>query len=397
MNDAPFRLLIVNGSLTLLEAAERLAESHGVEVRTVERPDELGMLVADSVDLALVGVDPVCMNPIDVLRALGGRRPKARVMLIGQVHERLLQSVRLLAETVGVEVLASHADNVSPAELAASLATSVRSNRDPTPAELRRALDEHQLMLHYQPKVACAGGAQRILAVEALVRWMHPELGMLLPGRFLPMAEESGMMADVTDFTLTHAIEQVSLWRGRGFDTVVAVNLSPRLLKDSGFPDRLTSYFRQFDVPASRLMLEVTEAATLVDRNLCLDVFTRLRLAGIGLALDDFGTGFSSLTELYRMPFSEVKIDGSLIADVTRVREAATIVRAIIQLAHELTISVCAEGVETHAALEFLTGAGCDAVQGEIICEPRAPHELEPFLAGSFAGPGPRAVRDVAG
>jgi EAL domain-containing protein (putative c-di-GMP-specific phosphodiesterase class I) len=285
---------------------------------------------------------------------------------------------------MGVNFTACLSDGLPPEELAAALAHNVRSRRTPTPAELRHALDEHQLLLHYQPKVTCEIGP-RLVALEGLVRWQHPELGLLLPGRFLPMADGAGMMGDVTDFTLTHAIQQASLWRARDFDPVIAINLAPRLLKDAGFPDRLLAILREYDLPPSQLMLEVTEASSLVDRHLALDVFTRLRLAGIGLALDDFGTGFSSLTELYRMPFSEVKIDGTLIADVGRMPEAATIVRGIIQLAHELKMSVSAEGVETHAALEFLTSAGCDTVQGQVICEPRAPHELEPFLADNQA------------
>lgn len=397
MNGPRLRVLVVNESVTLLEAVDRLQRSHGIDVVLVESPDALTEKLAAPADLVLVGVSPTCMNPIDVLRALGASQPKSRVILIGDVHERLLQSVRLLADAHGVEVAASLREPATAEELAAALVRNVRSRRTPTAEELRQALDEHQLAMHFQPKVACAAGSHRVVGLEGFVRWTHPELGFLLPGRFLPMAEAAGMMADVTDFTLTHAIEQAALWRDRGFDTVIAVNLAPRLLKDAGFPERLLSSLRQFDLSPTRLMLEVTEASTLVDRNLCLDVFTRLRLAGIGLALDDFGTGFSSLTELYRMPFSEVKIDGSLIADVTRMQEAATIVRAIIRLAHELSISVCAEGVESLAALEFLTEAGCDTLQGEIVCEPRAAHELEAFLAGSLVPAPPRSVRGAAG
>ena len=380
MDPSPFRVLVVNESVILLEAVERLRASHGIDVARAGGPEELAEALGSPVDLALVGVHPACMNPIDALRAISTAQPKMRAVLVGDMHERLLQSVRLLADAMGIEVTASLSDGVAPEELAAALARNVRSRRAPTAAELRHALDEHQLSLHYQPKVTCDTGVPRLIALEGLVRWTHPELGLLLPGRFLGVAEHAGMMADVTDFTLTHAIQQASLWRDRNFEPVIAINLAPRLLKDAGFPDRLLAILREYDLPPSRLMLEVTEASSLVDRHLALDVFTRLRLAGIGLALDDFGTGFSSLTELYRMPFSEVKIDGSLIADVTRMKEAATIVRGIIQLAHELKISACAEGVESHAALEFLAGAGCDTVQGQVICEPRAPHELEAFL-----------------
>src|SRR5271154_6331377 len=187
----------------------------------------------------------------------------------------------------------------------------------PDAAELRRALDEYELTLHYQPKFA-AGSSLSVTQVEALVRWNHPQLGLLLPGQFLPLADAAGLMTEITDFTITEAIQQYALWRDRGIDLPVAVNLASTLIKDERFPDRLMSSLRQFDVPPTRLTLEVKEMEKLSDRALCLAAFTRLRAAGVGLALDNYGSGLSSITELYRMPFTEVKIDGALIADASR-------------------------------------------------------------------------------
>jgi EAL domain-containing protein (putative c-di-GMP-specific phosphodiesterase class I) len=150
---------------------------------------------------------------------------------------------------------------------------------------------------------------------------------------------------------------------------------------------------REFDVSPSRLMLEVKESGSLGDRDLCLDVFSQLRLAGVGLALDDFGSGFSSLTKLYRMPFTEVKLDRTLVADAPKVADAATIVRAIIGLAHELSISVCAEGVETRAEPDLLAAAGCDTTQGTLLCEPRPAFAIERY----FETRSPAHVRQLAG
>ena len=140
--------------------------------------------------------------------------------------------------------------------------------------------------------------------------------GCSIPGEFLPLAEQSGLIVDVTDFVLTDAIRQIGHWRQRGLNLAAAVNLSPRFVQDLEFPDRLTRIFREFDVTPEQLTLEVTEAASLDDPDLVMDIFTRLRVKGVGLSLDDFGTGTSSLTQLYKMPFSEVKIDGSLICEV---------------------------------------------------------------------------------
>src|SRR5690606_28536034 len=202
----------------------------------------------------------------------------------------------------------------------------------------------------------------QVRSAEALVRWRHPSLGLLYPGEFLTLAEQSGLIVGITDFVMTDAIRQIGHWRSRGLNLAVAVNLSPRLVQDLEFPDRLNRIFREFDTAPEQLTLEVTEAASLDDPELVMDIFTRLRVKGVGLSLDDFGTGTSSLTQLYKMPFSEVKIDGSLIADVDTSKAAATVVRAIVELAHNLSLSACAEGVETAAAFEFLDQVGCDAL-----------------------------------
>ena len=201
-------------------------------------------------------------------------------------------------------------------------------------------------------------------------------------------------MTEITDFTITEAIHQYALWRDRDLDLPIAVNLAPGLVKDSGFPDRLMSSMRQFDMPPARFTLDVKEMDRLADRDLCLDAFTRLRAAGVGLALDDYGVGLSSLTELYRMPFTEVKIDGALILDASHNEKASIVMEAIVRLGHELSMVVTAEGVESRAQLDRVIASGCDCAQGTLLCYPRPPADLERFLAhtGTHAGAetGPR-------
>jgi EAL domain-containing protein (putative c-di-GMP-specific phosphodiesterase class I) len=247
--------------------------------------------------------------------------------------------------------------------------------------ELQQAIDEHELIVHYQPKlVRTTGNDWHVHSAEALVRWRHPRLGLLYPGEFLPLAEQSGLITGVTDFVLTDAIRQIGHWRQRGLNLGVAVNLSPRMVQDLEFPDRLGRILREFDATAEQLTLEVTEAASLDDPELVMDIFTRLRVKGVGLSLDDFGIGTSSLTQLYKMPFSEVKIDRLLIAEVTQSKPAATVVRAIVELAHNLSLTVCAEGVETSLAFEFMEQTGCDAIQGEFIAQAMPASEIEAFI-----------------
>ena len=256
--------------------------------------------------------------------------------------------------------------------------------RTPGAADLRRAIDEHDLTLYYQPKFDCAD-ERTLIGVEALIRWNHPEMGVLLPSCILPLAKEANLLAEVTDFTITESIRQHAAWRDQGLDLPVSVNLAPGLISDARFPERLLNSLRQFDVLPSRLTLELKETASVGDRELCVGALEQLRRAGVGLALDDYGAGLSSITELYKLPFTEVKIDRELIRDASRNREARVVLRSIVRLAHELSIDVTAEGVETRAEFTSALAAGCDALQGALLCEPRQASRLEPFLTGKRA------------
>jgi EAL domain-containing protein (putative c-di-GMP-specific phosphodiesterase class I) len=172
-------------------------------------------------------------------------------------------------------------------------------------------------------------------------------------------------------------MRQAGVWEAQGLDLAVDINLSPGLVRDAGFLERFMRSLKEYDVSAERITLEVIEAASLQDRELVRDVLTRLRLHGVGLSLDDFGTGYSSLTELCRLPFSEIKIDRTLIHDVPDSRQASTVVSAIIDLAHRLSIRVCAEGVETEQAFDFLKDAGCDSLQGVLFAPPMPARDVE--------------------
>jgi EAL domain-containing protein (putative c-di-GMP-specific phosphodiesterase class I) len=244
-------------------------------------------------------------------------------------------------------------------------------------AELERALAASELSIQYQPKISLASSGLRIQGVEALVRWQHPTRGLLLPRHFLHAVEEYELLAGVTDFVMTEAIRQAGQWRANGLLFELIINLSPCLVRDRGVPERLADLLREYEIPPNQLVLDVTEASAAIDRDLMFDVFTRLRMLGVGLSLDNFGTGMSSLTELYRMPYSEIKVDHSLIADAAQEREAMLIVRAIADLAHTLQLAVCAEGVETHQMLEFVRSSGFDSAQGRLFSRPVQASEIE--------------------
>jgi EAL domain-containing protein (putative c-di-GMP-specific phosphodiesterase class I) len=241
-------------------------------------------------------------------------------------------------------------------------------------AGFRRALEEQRLKMVYQPKVAMREG--RLTRVEALVRWDDPELGPIEPSRFVPLAEEHGLIDDLTHWGLRTILRQWLDWREEGIDTHLAFNISALSLQHLDFPDLVERMCRALEVPTDRLILELTEGATQPLVKL-MDTLTRFRIKGIGLAIDDFGTGYSSLMQLRQLPFTEVKIDQAFIADVDRSRDSRLIVGTIIELAHGLGLTATAEGVETIDQLRVVHELGCDVVQGYLISPPLEPQRLK--------------------
>jgi EAL domain-containing protein (putative c-di-GMP-specific phosphodiesterase class I) len=241
-------------------------------------------------------------------------------------------------------------------------------------AGFERALNEQRLRMVYQPKVSLRDG--NISRVEALVRWDDPELGPVEPSRFVPLAEQHGLIDDLTQWGLRTILRQWLDWCDEGIDTCVAFNISALSLQHLDFPDLVERMCRALDVPTDRLVLELTEGATQPLVKL-MDTLTRFRIKGIGLAIDDFGTGYSSLMQLRQLPFTEVKIDQAFVADASRSSDCRLIIQAITGLAHGLGLTATAEGVETIEQLRIVRELGCDVVQGYLVSPPLEPHELK--------------------
>jgi predicted signal transduction protein with EAL and GGDEF domain len=243
-------------------------------------------------------------------------------------------------------------------------------------AELRRALDEHELVLYYQPKARLADGA--IAGVEALVRWNHPRRGLLAPAEFIPVAEHTGLIKEVTLYVLRQALQQLRLWEAEGLELTVAVNLSARDLLDFDLPQVIGKLLADNGVPATGLELEITETVLLSDPMRARAILSRLSAMGVKLAIDDFGTGYSSLAYLKRLPVSEIKIDRSFVTNMNTDRSDAAIVRSTIDLGRNLGLTVVAEGVETEADWAQLKALNCTFAQGY--------HLSRPIPAGEIAG-----------
>jgi diguanylate cyclase (GGDEF)-like protein len=228
--------------------------------------------------------------------------------------------------------------------------------------DLRAALDREEFVLHYQPKLDLRTG--RIMGAEVLLRWAHPVHGWLPPDEFIPLAEHTGLIVPLTHYVLDHALRQMGAWRADGVDIGVAVNLSARTLIERELPDQIEAMCRRWDVPTSRLVLEITESMVVADPARALPILARLHELGVEISVDDFGTGYSSMDYLKRLPVKEVKIDRSFVMPMATDARDAAIVRCTIDLARSLGLRVVAEGVETADVRARLTAMGCDQGQG---------------------------------
>jgi EAL domain-containing protein (putative c-di-GMP-specific phosphodiesterase class I) len=238
--------------------------------------------------------------------------------------------------------------------------------------DLHRALDGEELVLYYQPKIALSSG--ETVGVEALVRWQHPQQGMLLPDAFVPLAEQNGLAERLT-FTVLHAaLRQAGEWRRLGVPLPVAVNVSPQMLRDPDLCATVDSQLQEAAVPPELLQLEVTEGAVMQDPRCSAEVIAGLHAIGVTLAVDDFGTGYSSLEFLRRIPVQELKIDRSFITEMVTDSRDVSIVQSVIELAHALDMHVVAEGIETRGALRQLIDLGCDQGQGYYLGRPVPAH-----------------------
>lgn len=250
--------------------------------------------------------------------------------------------------------------------------------------ELRNAIKHEEMRLHYQPKLDLREG--RLVGVEALVRWQHPERGFLPPSAFIPIAEQTGLIFPLTHWVLEAALKQQRVWRGRGIDVPVAVNLSRRTLQDPQLPDIVAELLHHLEVPASALVLEITESSLMADPLRAGDNLDQLRALGVHVSIDDFGTGYSSLASLKNLSVDELKIDRSFVQAMAADASARAIVRAIIDLADALSLRVVAEGVEDRATWDLLAQQGCEIAQGYFLSRPLDALELEDWI--DRTGPG---------
>jgi diguanylate cyclase (GGDEF)-like protein len=383
----------------LRQAAQRLNQIASVDVRRDAvhfHPDNMSVARIGDQDFALVLTEPdtadaaailakdiiqAFTKPFDVEGHEIFLNPSIGISLAptdGQSSEALLNSANLACAKALQPASKSRYEFFSEELTARSM------ERLTITTQLRRALDHDELRLHYQPKVCLSTG--KIVGAEALVRWQHPEHGLLLPGRFIGVAEESGLIGPLGEWVTREAIHQAAKWRRQGMGPMtISINASRPQFEDGSLCPVIQGLLIETRLPADWIIVELTESLLVDDVTKAMQHMSELRALGIGLSIDDFGTGYSSLSYLKRFPASELKIDRSFIMDLpTHVTDRA-IVETVVTLGHSLGMKVVAEGIETIEQLRILQGIGCDVFQGFLFSKAVPPEAFEALIKGESA------------
>jgi EAL domain-containing protein (putative c-di-GMP-specific phosphodiesterase class I) len=374
------KVLLVDDDAHITRMIRGIAEQSGFSVTEINDPLLFERSYEnDAASLIILDLNMPGKDGIELLDFLAASRSNAQLMFVSGADRRVLGTMEKLAVSRGLNFAGVLEKPVNLTLLREALDEHARKFGVATVADLDRALDSDQIEVAYQPKIDLETGA--VVGVEALARWSHATLGPISPETFVAMAEDSGRITTLTQIVLNKALRAAHDWSDLYPGLQLAVNLSPRLLSDAKLPDRILDTLKSRGVAPELLKLEITERSVMDDVDLSMSVLSRIRLKEMDLSIDDFGTGSSSLVQLYRMPFGEIKIDKSFVMDMLQRREAEVIVNSIIQLGKSMELTIVAEGVEDKATLERLKSLRCDHAQGYFISRPISRTDFLEWLA----------------
>jgi EAL domain-containing protein (putative c-di-GMP-specific phosphodiesterase class I)/DNA-binding NarL/FixJ family response regulator len=388
-NKAHIRILVLDDEPFMLKLMDRMLKNLGfTSVMTCDTGRAALELVDRSnsrPDLILLDINMPEMDGVEFARHLVEHRYSGALILVSGEDERVLQSVDKLVQAHQITTLGYLTKPITPEQLAMLIEKWVPQcaiqapEKIYSPSELRAAIDNGELINYYQPKVAVTTG--EVVGVETLVRWLHSEDGIVFPDQFIGIAEQHGLIDDLTRVVLTAALAQARIWRDAGLALRVAINLSMDNLRSLDFFDCVADLTAEAGVLPQDIVLEVTESRLMHDQRVLLEILTRLRLKRFRLSIDDFGTGHSSLSQLRDMPFDELKIDQGFVHGAWANETQRALFDASLGLANQLGMDAVAEGVENQEDWDFLRQQSCNMAQGYFIAKPMKAGDLPAWMA----------------
>ncbi len=373
-------VLVVDDSAVQRAHAAQLCRDLGIELiyeacNGLEALELLALLVLPP-SLLVVDLEMPGMDGIEFIEQLHRRRVSFPVLIVSSREQILLDSVCTLGLELGLPMVATLRKPLTLERLHETLDTALpvhalkaqRPQIQVSAQDLDQALRQGLLQVHYQPKVDIRSGLLR--GVEALARWTHPELGPIAPDQFIPLAEREGLIAPLTIAVTEQALAQAADWHSHGLSLSLAINLSPKLLECPDLVEQITDRVASHGLEHHQVVMEITESSLSTRLGVALTRLTRLRLRGFGLSIDDYGTGFSSMQQLARIPFTELKIDRSFVCGAQQRPHLQVILRSALEMCRQLGMVSVAEGIETLEDWRLLQALGCDVGQGWLIGRP---------------------------
>jgi EAL domain-containing protein (putative c-di-GMP-specific phosphodiesterase class I)/FixJ family two-component response regulator len=377
------RVLIFDDDAAIGRLAVRVASASGMDaVAVTEATAFMERLSTFSPQVVLLDMQLGNTDGIEQLRRLADRHFDGLLVLMSGFDARVLGTARVLGQNLGLKIEAVLEKPLRIAQLEEVLQRVDYAGQAPSASRLLQGISNEELNLDFQPVISRK--SKTLKKLEALVRWDHPLIGRISPDTFLPIAESDTAVIDaMTDWIISSAVEAYQILGQLGMTVPIAVNMSTQSLHDLTLPDRLERSLRDGNMPPQHLCLEITESAAFKDAAVTMDILSRMRLKGMPLSIDDFGIGYSSMRMLRQMPFTEIKIDRSFVADVTTSRDSRAIVKSIIDLAANMEMGCVAEGVETEETAALLEELGACDIQGFLIAHPM-PIEAVPAWHASW-------------
>jgi len=386
--DSADRIVLIDDDRVVGEIVSALAKAMDLPCSVTRSAEEFFDRVRPDTDVILLDLVMPEMDGIEILRLLGERQCKARIILMSGVNIRVIETAKKLAQSHGLTVVGHLQKPFSIGQLQELLSANFTAEKPAVPekherlaipdGDLQKAFDREEFLLYYQPQINIATGV--VTGVEALSRWNHPEFGLVYPDNFIERIETLGLMDRFCWITAERALDEVKQFSLlNGHLPRLAINVSVSSLRDLKFPDIFMNLAHKYEFPAERIVLEITESG-LMEFSLALDVLTRLRMRNFQLSIDDFGTGYSMLKQLQNVPAIELKIDRNFVQHMHVNHADLVMVEKIIEMGHELEMEVIAEGVETEEQFKMLKERGCDGVQGFFFSRALPPDELLHWL-----------------